>query len=73
MNTNPQLADYSQVDILRLYTSGSITPNIDVYGNLSLQNISGQMYSSSITIPLVNAAFNSVKVETKYDTAFTQL
>jgi len=73
MNTNPYLADYTQEDIQRLYRSGSIVPNIDSYANLVVQNIDGQMYSSSITIPLVNAVYNSTKVETKYDVSFTQL
>lgn len=73
MNYNPQLSDYNQDDVQRLYTSGSITPNIDSYGNLVIQNVAGQMYSSSITIPLVNMLFDPVKVQTKYNTAFTEL
>jgi hypothetical protein len=73
MNTNPQLADYNQDDIQRLYSSGSIVPNIDSYGNLVIQNVTGQLYSSSITIPLVNAVYNSTKVQTKYDVTFSQL
>jgi hypothetical protein len=73
MNTNPELLDYSQADIQKLYTSGSISPKIDTYGNLVIQNVAGQMYSSSITIPLANAVFNSVKVETKNDPTFREL
>ncbi len=73
MNTNPELLDYSQTDIQKLYTSGSIVPTIDTYGNLVIQNVTGQMYSSSITIPFVNVVFNSIKVETKNDTAFREL
>jgi len=73
MNTNPELLDYSQADIQKLYTSGSIVPKIDTYGNLVIQNVAGQMYSSSITIPLANIVFNPVKVETKNDPAFREL
>lgn len=73
MNANPQLADYNQEDIQRLYTSGSIVPTIDSYGNLVIQNSVGAMYSSSITIPLVNAIYNSIKVETKNDPTFYEL
>ncbi len=73
MNINPQLADYNQSDIQRLYGSGSIVPNIDSYGNLVVQNTTGQLYSSSITIPLVNTIYLATKVETKNDTTFYQL
>jgi hypothetical protein len=73
MNTNPHFTGYNQSDIRRLYSSGSIVPNIDSYGNLVIQNTTGQLYSSSITIPLVNAVYNSTKVQTKYDVNFTQL
>lgn len=73
MNTNPYLTGYNQDDVQKLYSSGSITPNIDEYANLVIQNTVGQLYSSSITIPLENMVFNSVKVETKYDVAFKEL
>ena len=73
MNTNPQLDGYAQEDIKRLYTSGSIVPTIDSYGNLNIQNVTGQMYSSSITIPLVNLVYNQTKVATIYDPSFTEL
>ena len=73
MSTNSQLSNYSQTDIQLLYSSGSISPVIDSYGNLVIQNISGKMYSSSLTIPLVNAVFNSIKVETKNDPIFSEL
>lgn len=73
MNANPYLKNYNQDDIQKLYSSGSIIPDIDEYANLVVQNAVGQMYSSSITIPLVNMAFNPIKVETKYDVAFKQL
>jgi hypothetical protein len=66
MNANPYLSGYNQDDIQKLYQSGSIIPNIDEYGNLIIQNVKGQLYSSSITIPLENVVYNPVKVETKY-------
>jgi len=73
MNTNPHLSVYSQDDIQQLYISGSIALNIDENSNLTIQNITGQLYSSSILIPLENAIFISGKVEANYDTSFTQL
>ena len=73
MNYNPQLSDYNQDDVQKLYSSGSIAPKIDSYGNLSVQNVEGLMYSSSITIPLENVVFDAVKVETKYDQTFKEL
>jgi hypothetical protein len=72
MNTNPYLSDYSQDDILSLYSSGSIQPRIDESFNLILQN-TASLFLSSITIPLKNTQANSVKVETKYSTVFTEL
>jgi hypothetical protein len=73
MNANPYLSGYNQDDIQKLYQSGSIIPNIDEYGNLIIQNIKGQLYSSSITIPLENVVYNPVKVETKYTVTFSEL
>lgn len=73
MNANPYLLGYNQDDIQTLYSSGSIVPNIDSYGNLIIQNISGRLYSSSITIPLQNVVYEPTKVETKYDVTFKEL
>jgi hypothetical protein len=73
MNTNPYLTGYNQDDIQKLYSSGSIIPDIDENANLTIQNTVGQLYSSSITIPLENTVFNSTKVETKYDVTFKEL
>ena len=73
MNITPQLADYTQADIKSLYKSGSIVPKVDTYGNVIIQNVTDQMYSSSITIPLTNAVFSPSKVETKLDPNFYQL
>jgi hypothetical protein len=73
MNTNPYLTGYNQGDIQKLYSSGSIIPDIDENANLTIQNTVGQLYSSSITIPLENTVFNSTKVETKYDVTFKEL
>lgn len=73
MNTSPQLSEYNQSDVQSLYQSGSIVPNVDSYANLIIQNIENQLYSSSITIPFVNANYNSTKVETKNDPTFYEL
>jgi hypothetical protein len=73
MNYNPQLADYNQDDVQKLYSSGSIVPNVDVYGNLVIENVTGKLFSTAVTVPLVNTVFNSIKVETKYDSAFKEL
>lgn len=73
MNSNLTLTNYNQTDVQRLYQSGSISPNIDNYGNLIIQNIPGKLFLTSVTIPLVNVVFDSTKVETKFDTAFNEL
>ena len=73
MNANPYLSGYTQDDIQKLYQSGSIIPNIDSYYNLIIQNVQGQLYSSSITLPLQNVVYNPTKVETKYSVTFTEL
>ncbi len=73
MKSNPFLTEYNQSDIENLYRSGSIIPNIDSYGNLIIQNVIGQMYSSSITIPLQNVVYDPVKVETKHFIEFKEL
>jgi hypothetical protein len=73
MKSNPFLTEYNQSDIENLYRSGSIIPNIDSYGNLIIQNVIGQMYSSSVTIPLQNVVYDPVKVETKHFIEFKEL
>ena len=73
MNANPNLTGYNQDDVQKLYQSGSIALNIDSYGNLIIQNIQGQLYSSSIMIPLQNVVYDPTKVETKYDVTFKEL
>lgn len=73
MKPNPNLTGYNQDDIQNLYRSGSIIPNIDSYGNLTIENAINQMYSSSITIPLQNLVYDPVKVETKYSVEFKEL
>lgn len=73
MKPNPYLTGYNQDDVQKLYQSGSIPPNIDSYSNLIIQNIDGQLYSSSITIPLQNVVYNPTKVQTKYNVTFTEL
>jgi|688.fasta_scaffold82281_2 hypothetical protein len=73
MNANPNLTGYNQDDVQTLYSVGSIVPNIDSYGNLIIQNIQGQLYSSSIMIPLQNVVYDPTKVETKYDVTFKEL
>jgi hypothetical protein len=73
MNANPNLTGYNQDDVQKLYQSGSIAPNIDSYGNLIIQNVGGQLYSSSIMIPLQNVVYDPIKVETKYDVTFKEL
>ena len=73
MNANPNLTGYNQDDVQKLYQSGSIVPNIDSYGNLIIQNVQGQLYSSSIMIPLQNVVYDPTKVETKYDVTFKEL
>lgn len=73
MNANPNLTGYNQGDVQKLYQSGSIHPNIDSYGNLIIQNVTGQLYSSSIMVPLQNVVYEPTKVETKYDVTFKEL
>lgn len=73
MKPNPNLSGYNQTDIENLYINGSIVPNIDEYSNLIIQNITDQLYSSSITIPLINEVYISTKVETKIDPTFKEL
>lgn len=73
MNQNPYLAAYPQSEVESLVSSGSIIPNIDENGNLLVEMNDTSLYSSSITIPLVNIPVNSTKVETKYQVQFTEL
>lgn len=73
MKPNPNLTGYNQDDVQNLYRSGSIIPNIDSYSNLVIQNTAGQLYSSSITIPLINVVYDPVKVETKFSVEFKEL
>jgi hypothetical protein len=73
MNANPNLIGYNQDDVQTLYSVGSIVPKIDSYGNLIIQNVQGQLYSSSITITLQSVVYNPTKVQTRYSVQFTEL
>lgn len=73
MKPNPYLTSYKQEDVEKLYTSGSITPNIDTSGNLIIQNVKNEMYLSSITLPLINVVYNPIKVQTRYNIDFNEL
>ena len=73
MKANPNLHGYNQTDIENLFNTGYISPNIDPNGNLIIQNVANQMYSSSITIPLKNMIYNEIKVKTGINVTFTQL
>lgn len=73
MNASKYLLGYKSEDVESLYISGSISPKIDAYGNLVIQNVQGEMYSSSITIPLQNMIYKPTKVETLFSIGFVQL
>lgn len=73
MNQNPYLAQYQQNEVERLLASGSIIPKVDSNYNLMVESNSTSLYSSSISIPLKDVAFDPVKVETMYDVTFTEL
>ncbi len=73
MNQNPYLKDYPQSEVESLFASGSISPKIDSSANLMVENKTNSIYSSSITIPLMNFPADPLKVETKYSVQFTEL
>lgn len=73
MNANPNLIEYNQVDVQSLLRDGYITPNINEYSNLVIQNTNDMLYSSSISIELKNVVYLPVKVETKINPVFTEL
>lgn len=73
MKANPNLSGYKQSDIENLLISGSINPTIDEHGNLIIQNVKGQLYSSSISIELKNVVYIPAKVETNMNPAFESL
>jgi len=73
MKANPNLTGYNQADVESLLSTGYIVPNIDEYSNLIIQNVTGQLYSSSISIELKNVVYEPVKVETRIETQFTEL
>lgn len=73
MTPNPYLVRYSQSEVLSLYSTGSISTNIDSNTNLSVEYSDTSLYSSSVTIPLQNVPVDSTKVETRYDVQFTEL
>jgi hypothetical protein len=73
MSPNPYLESYPQSEVETLTASGSIQPNVDEHANLIVEKDVQSLYSSSITIPLINVPVNSTKVETKYQVQFTEL
>lgn len=73
MKSNPNLTGYNQADVENLLRTGYITPNIDEYSNLIIQNTSDMLYSSSISIELKNVVYLPIKVETKVNPLFTEL
>jgi len=72
MIDNKQLSPYSQEDILKLFSSGSISPRIDSSYNLIVEN-TASLFLSAITIPLENVPTNPSLVEAKYSITFTEL
>lgn len=73
MNANSNLIEYNQSDVQSLLRAGYITPNINEYSNLVIQNANNMLYSSSISIELKNVVYLPVKVETKINPVFTEL
>jgi hypothetical protein len=73
MKPNKNLIGYNQEDVETLINTGYIVPKIDEYSNLIIQNISDQLYSSSISIKLENVVYVPTKVETKVNTTFYEL
>ena len=73
MKANPNLSGYNQADVESLLGTGFIVPSINEYSNLIIQNVTGQLYSSSISIELKNVVYEPVKVETRIETQFTEL
>ena len=66
------LSKYPQTEIDALLKSGSISSSFDSNFNLYIES-TASINSSMITIPLKVTEFDSVKVESKYDTKFTEL
>ena len=73
MKANPNLTGYNQADVESLLRTGFIVPSINEYSNLIIQNVTGQLYSSSISIELKNVVYIPTKVETVVDVTFKQL
>jgi hypothetical protein len=73
MNLNSTLAFYNQTDVEKLFVSKSISPNIDEYGNLVIENVDDDLFSSCITIPLVNAVAVTTKVESSTEVDFSEI
>jgi hypothetical protein len=73
MTPNPYLSKYSDAEVESLVRSGSIPLRFDSGNNLLLDKADVSMYSSSFTVPISHVAFNVAKVETKFDTTFTEL
>lgn len=73
MNSNPYLVKYDQTQVDTLLKSGSISSSFDTSFNLIIENTTGSLFNSAITIPLKNTPTVAVKVESLYDTTFTEL
>lgn len=73
MTPNVFLEPYSGSEITNMVSSGSITPRYDDNWNLLLDNGQTSITGSGITIQLNKSIFYSQRVETMFDTAFTEL
>ena len=67
MTPNAYLNQYSNEDIDRLITSGSVSSKFDSSGNLLIDYFTSSMADTSLTFTVEAPVFNPIKVEEKYD------
>jgi hypothetical protein len=72
MIPNSYLSQYSNEDVDRLISSGSITSKFDNTGNLLIDYFTSSMADTSITIVVDAPIFDPIKVEQKYDTVIKE-
>lgn len=73
MTPNPYLSAFPNNEVETLVQSGSIDYRFDDSFNLLIDRADVSMFSSSITLPLISTSFEYKKVETKYNTTFTEM
>jgi hypothetical protein len=72
MINEKNLTKFSNEEVEKMLFSGSISSKFDETGNLLIKNNSINLNDVAITVPIMTAFFDNVKIEELYDVDFEE-